>query len=463
MARRVATTLWVLVGALAIVAIVIVIISLSTPAPEAGYLRGSVALFAIAWATIGSRIAARHPANAVGWLMVATGFGFGLIAVTQELVIAAPTGPGPWPSIEATIRLVRVSAYFTSLAAGLTILLFPDGHLPSRPWMLVGVTVVATNVLGMAITAFAPLPTLSGSTDPFLDAENAYLDVPGYGLARYGAPIALAACFGALLARFRGASSVERWQLIWVAAAGGLAVITNVIANALPLVELLQAVQLLTLLAIPVAVGFAMTRYRLYDIDVIVNRTLVYVIVSGFLAGLTAVLIGMTQTAFIAVTGQRSDAAIVITTLILVGCFSLVREATQRFVDSHLKHTDPGLTGLPTFTAEVRQFAGVSDIQRLVTRLLSESVNAFEAVGGAAEVHGRDASAVRTTMGAWADDARITTTISDGHAEVARVWLGPRLSGEPYSERQVAQLRAAADAVAELLGQARLDRPDVTA
>src|SRR5436189_6298331 len=97
LARRLARTLWAVATLLAIVAVVIVIATLSTPAPEAGYLRGSVALFALAWATIGARIAARYPRNAVGWLMLAAGLGFGIIAVTPELVIASPPQPRPVP------------------------------------------------------------------------------------------------------------------------------------------------------------------------------------------------------------------------------------------------------------------------------------------------------------------------------------------------------------------------------
>ena len=166
LARRLARTLWAVATLLAIAAVVIVIASLSTPAPEAGYLRGSVALFALAWATIGARIAMRYPRNGVGWLMLATGLGFGLIAVTQELVIASLRGTGQPESAEITVRFVRISAYFTSLAAGLTVLLFPDGRLPSRRWLLVGVAVVATNALGIAIAALAPLPAMAGSATP---------------------------------------------------------------------------------------------------------------------------------------------------------------------------------------------------------------------------------------------------------------------------------------------------------
>ena len=451
--RRIATTFWVVATFLAIVSIAIVVATLSTPAPEAGYLRGSVALFALAWATIGS--AHRRPASRER----------GGVAHARRRYRVRPDrrDPGardrcPWghgsvAGVEATVRLVRVSAFLTSIAAGLTILLFPDGHLPSRPWLSIAFALVATNALGMVVAAFAPLPSLDGVADPFAAAEDAYLQIPVYALARYGGPLALALCFGALLARFRGAAPVERRQLSWVAAAGGLAVITNIIANALPLAEALQLIQLLTLLAIPVAVGIAMARYRLYDIDVILNRTLVYVIVSGFLAGLTAALVGLSQSAFLTVTGQTSDAAIVITTLILVGTISPLREIAQRFVDRHLKGADAALTGLPSFTTEVRQFATVSQPQRVVMRLLSETVAAFEAVGGAADVRSTDGEDFERSVGDWREEARVTTTINGRDGEVARIRLGPRLDGEPYSERQVAQLRTAADAVAQLLGQ----------
>jgi len=451
--RRLAGTIWAITTILAIVAVVIVIATLSTPAPEAGYLRGSVALFALAWATIGARIAARYPRNAVGWLMLAAGLGFGIIAVTQELVIASLREPSPVQSAEITVRFVRISAYITSLAAGLTILLFPDGRLASRRWLLVLVVLVATNALGVVIAALAPLPSIAGSANPFFDAENSYFKVPVYGLARYGGPLALAACAGALLARLRRAGSVERQQLKWVTAGGGLAVLTNLMANALPIVALLQVVQLLTLLAIPVAVGIAMTRYHLYNIDVILNRTLVYVIVSGFLAGLTAALVGTLQSTFIAVTGQRSDAAIVITTLILVGTFSPLRELVQRAVDSRFKRAAKGLTGLRSFATEVRQFAGISDSERLVTRLLSESVMTFDAAGGAAELRAPDGSFSVRTLRDWDGDSSVTTTISNRRGTVARIRLGPRASGSPYSEHELAQLRDAADAVAEVLGQ----------
>ena len=455
LARRLARTLWAVATLLAIAAVVIVIASLSTPAPEAGYLRGSVALFALAWATIGARIAMRYPRNGVGWLMLATGLGFGLIAVTQEFVIASLRGTGQPESAEITVRFVRISAYFTSLAAGLTVLLFPDGRLPSRRWLLVGVAVVATNALGIAIAALAPLPAMAGSANPFFDAETALLKVQIYGVARYGGPLALAACGAALLARLRRAGSVERQQLKWVAAAGGLAAATNLLVNALPIVAPLQVVQLLTLLAIPVAVGIAMTRYHLYNIDVILNRTLVYVIVSGFLAGLTAALVGTIQGTFVAVTGQRSDAAIVITTLILVGVFSPLRELAQRFVDRRFKRAAKGLTGLGSFATEVRQFAGISDSQRLLMRLLSESVATFDATGGAAELRGQDGSFSAHTIGSWDGDSRVTATINDRRGTVARIRLGPRVSGDPYSEHDVDQLRDAADAVTEVLGPER--------
>src|SRR5207245_11531629 len=100
----------------------------------------------------------------------------------------------------------------------------------------------------------------------------------------------------------------------------------------------------------------------------ILNRTLVYVILTAFLAGLTAALLGTIQRVFIAITGQSSDAAIVITTVILVALLGSVRDAVQGFIDRRFKGAATGLTGLRTFAANVRQYAGLSDAQRLLMR-----------------------------------------------------------------------------------------------
>jgi len=450
-ARRVARAVWGIATLLAVVAIGIVVASLSVPAPEAGYVRGSVALFALAWATIGGRIAVRFPSNLVGWFMLAAGIGFGLLAVSQEFVIAAAGLPSQATSAETMLRVVRVSAYLTSIFAGLTVLYFPDGKLPSRIWLVVAVLVLATNGLGIVIAATAALPPLRVGSSPFAEIEAALLGSPIYGAARFGGPIALAACAGALAARLRGASAVERQQLKWIATAGTVAVATNLGANALPPAPIVQLLQVMTLMAFPIAVGLAMTRYRLYDIDVILNRTLVYAIVSGFLAGLTAALTGAIQATFIAVTGQRSDAAIVITTLILVGVFIPLREVAQRAVDSRFKRAAKGLTGLPAFATEVRQFTILADHERLVRRLLEESVAAFDSIGGTAELRGRDGFRTVETMNSFDGEAELTATIQEGHRDVARIRLGRRTDGEPYGKREVKRLREAADAVAELL------------
>ena len=209
----------------------------------------------------------------------------------------------------------------------------------------------------------------------------------------------------------------------------------------------------MTLLAFPVAIGIAMARYHLYNIDTIVNRTLVYVIVSGFLAGLTAALIGVIQGTFIAVTGQTSDAAIVITTLVLVGVFSPLREIVQRNVDTRFKRAGEGLTGLTSFEAEVRQFAALSDPDQLLMRFLMESVETLDAAGGAVETHTPDGSVSVRTFREWDGDSSVTATLTDRTGYLTRVRVRPRPTGEPYSDDEVKTLQSAADAVADVLAR----------
>ena len=172
---------------------------------------------------------------------------------------------------------------------------------------------------------------------------------------------------------------------------------------------------------------------------------------TGLLAGLTAALLGSIQRVFIAVTGQSSEAAIVITTLILVAVFTPLRELVQRAIDVRLKTTAAGLKGLRAFTDEVRDFAHFNDRRRLILRLLAESAASLDASGGAAEIREPSGHWSSHQVGHWTGDGQVTATINAPDGIAARVRLGARRDGDAYNERQLAALRGAAGAVADVL------------
>jgi hypothetical protein len=452
LARRASWTLFAIAGVLALGSLVIVVTHLSAATRDDGYVRGFGAVLALGYAAIGSRVATRHPRNAVGWLILLTAIGFGVLGLVQEYLIAA--GDAPTLLSGPAVRGILVSSMVPTLTGSLFLLLFPDGRLTSRIWSALAVFVVGTNAIAILLVLLVPLPPVSPTPMALQDAARALTDVPLFNLANLGSTLGLALCGGSLLVRLRAARGDERQQLKWVAAAGAFAVTANLIENFGPPSPLLGYLNLAGILSFPVAAGIAIMRYRLYDIDAILSRTLVYVIVTAFLAGLTAALLGSTQRLFIAITGQSSEVAIVITTLILVAVFTPLRDFVQRSIDARLKAPAPGLKGLRPFAQEVREFAHFSDRERLVMRLLAESVASLEASGGVAEIRQRDGSWAARPTGGWRDDPQVTATIADADGAAARIRLGLRRDGDRYTERQLAQLRDAVNAVAEALAPA---------
>jgi hypothetical protein len=174
----------------------------------------------------------------------------------------------------------------------LVMLLFPTGQLPSRPWRpVVWATVAATAVV---VVAMALTP---GPVEYFPDLQNPL------GLASAGPALDLVvkagflvmvvgvfAAAGSLIARWRRAQGVERQQLKWLAYAAAMLVVAQVGASLLPR-PLFLLVSYTSALLFPVAVGIAVVRYRLYDIDGLINRTLVYGLLTAALAGLYAIVV----------------------------------------------------------------------------------------------------------------------------------------------------------------------------
>jgi hypothetical protein len=146
----------------------------------------------------------------------------------------------------------------------------------------------------------------------------------------------------AVVVRYRRGTDIERQQARWFLAAVVLAAlplsITFVPGLGGPLMLLVAS---FGLILIPVAVGIAVTRYRLYEIDHLINRTLVYVPLTALVAGLYAASVALLQRVFQSVTGDRSDAAIVISTLILASVFTPLRKWLEGIVDRRFKPAAP--------------------------------------------------------------------------------------------------------------------------
>ncbi len=288
-------------------------------------------IFAVVLATVGLLVASRHPSNSMGWLFLGIAVLQGFVELCQAYGLrAAQDG---LPAGEFAEWVTAWFWIFTATLLVLVVVLFPDGRLASRRWRIVPALAFAGCAL--AVPGFA----LSTDADEFAGGENPFavqglvIDV----LAVTGVYIVLAALLASaasLFFRFRRARGVERQQLKWVASAavvGALAM--GISAPLLPeWTWPAEALTLVSIALIPIAAGIAILRHRLYDIDVVINRTLVYGALTATLALAYLGSVFLLQLALRPLT-KESGLAIAASTLAVAALFRPARERIQRIVD----------------------------------------------------------------------------------------------------------------------------------
>jgi hypothetical protein len=305
----------------------------------------------LAFTIVGALIASRRPENPIGWICLVAGLFWTLIALDDQYTAyaLATTGVVLFPAAVAAL-----SQWLWVPPVGLLsiylILFFPDGRLPSRRWTPLAWFFGAVMVLVSLAIALAPgpLPDLGGVRNPFglegypwiADATNV---IPAL------LPLCTLASALSLVLRYRRSGSEEREQIKWIGLAGSFVGLMSLITVVSALIfapefpdstgtqplwlGVLQDVELLSFAGIPVAVGIAVLRYRLYDIDVIINRTLVYGSLTATLIALYFGGIVVLQRLFVVLTGQQSTLAVVASTLLIAALFSPLRRRIQAFID----------------------------------------------------------------------------------------------------------------------------------
>jgi hypothetical protein len=338
-------------------------------------LQGTVGVIAISdgwlytsllWGTVvGALIVGRQPRHPIGWLFMIVGLSYAAGLLAQEYAIHALVfDPGSLPAGELA---AWISFWITMPGiAGLLLflpLLFPDGHLPSRRWRPVGWFCGALLAVAVLVTMITPdryteYPNIRNplgvdAWDGVLAAWNTVSELLLLGL--------VILCSVALSERFRRAGTVERLQIRWFAFSVAIlviAVIVDMVGRLVP--GLRQASDLLALIAvtgIPTATGIAILRYRLYEIDVIINRTVVYASLTAILAGLYTAAVALFQRMFVAVTGEGSDIAIVLTLFVLATVFTPVKNKLQGSADKYIKPATPPSTDSSTAVDDLVRLA----------------------------------------------------------------------------------------------------------
>jgi uncharacterized membrane protein YhdT len=299
-------------------------------------------LSALSYAPVGALIASRHPANPVGWLLCLYGLVISISNFTaQYATYALLAQPDSLPAGEA---LAWITSWILPVINGLTvfyILLFPTGRLPGRRWRWLGWLTVAFVVVGVILAAFSP-GALLGMLGPIRNPLGIEGLTNVYKAVLFTmAPLLTVAAALAVFTRLRRATGVERQQIKWFTYAAAASVIATILAYIIPGVietptwfeRLGFALNIATIPAIPVAIGIAILRYRLYDIDLLINRTLVYGSLTATLVALYFGGIVVLQRVFVILTGERSTLAVVASTLLIAALFNPLRRRIQGFID----------------------------------------------------------------------------------------------------------------------------------
>ena len=317
---------------------------------------------------VGALIVGKHPRHPIGWMFCAAALFYGASFLTRQYaILALVVAPGTLPFGQAMawfgfwLEIPALAVFVLFLP-----LLFPDGHLPSPRWRPVAFVAAAAVGIAVLIQMVAPdtyAPFYPSIRNPIgldqyqavFDAIGAAMQVVLVGVVAVGA--------AAVFSRVRNADADERRQIKWFAYAGAILVVTFVVDTAARFVPSLLAVTDilggLALSAFPAAVGIAILRNRLYDIDLIINRTVVYVLLTAVLAGVYTASVALFQRMFVAVTGQNSDIAIVMTLFVLATVFTPVKNTLQATVDRRIKPT-------PSHVADTAgRVSGIDDLLML--------------------------------------------------------------------------------------------------
>jgi len=350
-----AWSLGALSGAMFVGSVALWVLARSTHVPSSWGANLTVAgllgeVLFLAFPLVGALIASKHPHNPIGWIMLADGLLWMLRDMFTYYSVYGVAKPG---SVPFPVGLAGVNHWLWVPAGGLLgtylLLLFPDGKLPSRRWRslawLSGAVIVLLSI-GVILTP-EPLENLGEIRNPFGLGAVPWLTTAGY-VVRPLLPLCILASALSLVMRYRRSGGEEREQIKWIAFAASvvgllymIALVSSFIvpseiwfAAGLPLwLDFLEYAALLSFTTVPIAMGFAVLRHRLYDINILINRTLVY---GSLIAALVTLYFGgivVLQRLFVLLTGQQSTLAVVASTLLIAALFNPLRRRIQSFID----------------------------------------------------------------------------------------------------------------------------------
>ena len=344
----------------------------------------------LGYAGVGAVLAVRRPGNAIGWILLAVAWSFVLVNVTVTATTAdlmAGTA-APWEEAKAWLTGWSGSAIFALIA--LLTVVFPSGRVPDGGWGRVARTALVASAALVLLTAAAPTIAVNpGGSDVSLFVPNPLALFPDaafwapFSKSDLTLPLVALMAIGAIsvLVRFRRSQGLERQQLRWMMAAltlvplaviAGFLLVTGGAPSQVAWIPALVAFMLP-----PLAVGIAVLRYRLYEIDRIISRTIGWAAVTTVLAVVFVAVILVTQTALASITTSNTF-AVAASTLVVAALFQPLRRRVQAKVDRRFNRA--------RYDAErtVAAFAGrlrdELDIEALTTAIAAAVIQTVEPV-----------------------------------------------------------------------------------
>ena len=335
---------------------------------------------------VGALIASRRPQNPLGWIICAIGLGSGIEHFAGQYAIYAllsePT------SLSGGEVFAWIASWLWIPSAGLLVfllLLFPDGRLASGRWRWFAWLSATALTAGTVSAAFLPGPIdgLGPIRNPLgIEGTRQLLGPVVSGSAALAEGLLALVAAVSLLLRLRHARGEERQRIKWFAyaitmMAGGF-FLTYTVAEAIDAWWMWWTgfgLTMASVLGVQLSIGIAILRYRLFDIDLIINRTLVY---GTLTATLVAVYFGgvvLMQRVFVALTGQQSTLAVVASTLLIAALFSPLRRRIQSFIDLRFyrRKYDARKT-LDAFSTKLREETDPDDLNDDLVRVVRETI-----------------------------------------------------------------------------------------
>lgn len=377
-----------------------------------------------------------------------------LLVSVALVAMAVPNSPAFAGELLTPGWLLLAVGFIYNVAVLLVLCLFPSGRLAPR-WTRIYLA------LGLGWIAFklSPVAVLIGSqAAPWWNTLFYLCDVSVFG-----------AGIVAQVVRYRQVSSTsERLQTKWIVYGMVMAFLAQyaywITLNVSPALASMQAKGLafraiagtlhqLAMLVMPFTFLRAVLKRHLYNIDLIISGTLIYVPLTAIIAGAFAATATLLQRGFVALTGQKSDLAAVLASVFVVVLITPVRDRLQNAVTKRFKGTPPAIGMLQAFEEQVKTRMAPVQSHHAIRRMLEEAVKAMEAEGGAAYEEGLENPLLVHSMGTWTGQAQLTMPVEVVGKRFGSIALGARRGRREYGAAERVALRRTAETVARAIDE----------